>query len=505
MKVLLVDDSATVVSVYSKLLEEHDYEVYCATTSAEALQLALEHQPQIGIIDYYMPDGNGDELIHKLQQHPTTQGMVCAIFSQHPEVVSKALAAGAIELISKDDTFELFLLRVNAMHRLVSSWTLQREVSELILSRTADESFRILFVDDSATVREVYYNLLTNHGFEVVLAKDKHGALRLIRQTRPQLAILDYYLPDGTGVELAREIRDLEGSNSPLILIYTSRSESKSLQESGLGVLYKEDPDELIVHHIDSIKRYIMAEGQLIHASRLAALGEMSSMIAHEINQPMMIISTVLERIQRLSNRPGFTPEQMEKPLEQAFSAIDKANEIIRHMRSYIYQDDEVPGNRWIDPAPAIARILPFFQSLCQQQEILLEIEIDGGEPATLIWGEARQLEQLLTNLINNSLHAIAERIKQQPEPSGRIQLHYSASEEPTLVVRDNGIGMDKKQRQRCMEPFYTSKSIGEGTGLGLFIVKGITQRFQATLTFESQRLQGTTATIRFKGQQSPG
>lgn len=500
MKVLLVDDSPTVISVYSDLLQKNGYQVLAAKTASEAFELAIEQQPEIGIIDFYMPDINGDELVRKLLQHPQTREMVCAIFSQHPDVVSKALAAGAIELISKDNSFELFILRVNAMQRLVSTWNLQREMSDLVLSSAQqEESFRILFVDDSATIREVYYKLLTNHGYEVILAEDKHSALKLIQLTRPQLAILDYYLPDGTGVELAREIRNLEGTGDPLILIYTSRNESKALKESGLGVLYKEDSEEMLVHHLDSIKRYVLAEEQLIHASRLTALGEMSSMIAHEINQPMMIISTVLDRIRRLSQTPDFNPEQLQKPLDHAASAVLKANETIRHMRSYSYQDNETPGNQWIEPLPVIERTLQFFHSICQQRGIELQVELQQKKNSDLkIWGEERQLEQLITNLINNALHAIEEKIEETPEHQGKVSLQLLTQNRPTLEIHDNGIGMSEEQRLRCMEPFYTTRSIGDGTGLGLFIAKGIARRFQAALSFESQPSLGTTAIVRF-------
>ena len=500
MKVLLVDDSATVLSVYTDLLQKHGYEVLPASTASEALEIAKEHQPEIGIIDYAMPDGNGDELIHKLHQNPRTQGVVCAMHSQHPEVVDQALAAGAIELISKDDTFERFILRINAMKRLVGAWVLQREMNDLVLPSSHDDAFRILFVDDSATIREVYYSLLTTHGYEVILAEDKHSALKLAQQTRLQLAILDYYLPDGTGVELARELRTLEGAGDPLTLIYTSRSESKSLKGTGLDVLYKEDSDDMIVHRLDSIKRYVLAEGQMIHASRLTALGEMSSMIAHEITQPMMVISTVLDRIRRLSSKPDFLPEQLSKPLDQAASAVIKANETIRHMRSYSYQDNEIPSNRWFEPLPAIKRGLQFFHSICQQQGVELEINLNSENATPLdIWGEERQLEQLTTNLMNNALHAIEERTQKQPQPSGKIGVQFTMGTPPTLTVQDNGVGMDEEQRLRCMEPFYTTKDIGDGTGLGLFIAKGIVRRFQAALTFDSQKDLGTTAIIRFK------
>ena len=266
MKVLLVDDSKTVISIYSKLLEENGYEVVSASNANDAYEVAIAESPQIAIIDYFMEDRNGDQLIRQLQRDPRTKEMVCAIFSQHPDVVDKALASGAIDLISKEDSNEIFLLRVNAMRRLVVIWSRQREIAQLVISESQKkETFRILFVDDSPTVREVYYNLLTHQGYEVILAEDKASARHQAKQLKPQLAILDYYLPDGTGAELARELRATPEMEDILIWLYTSRTDLKEMQDSDVDVLYKEDPDDILVHRLDSIKRYVMAE----HSKRL--------------------------------------------------------------------------------------------------------------------------------------------------------------------------------------------------------------------------------------------
>lgn len=294
MKILLVDDSRTVVTIYTKLLEENGYEVVSASNAQDAFELALQENPQIGIIDYYMEDRNGDQLIRQLQQDPRTREIVCAIFSQHPDVIDKALTSGAIDLISKEDSNDIFLLRVNAMRRLVVIWSRQREIAELVMSESQrDDAFRILFVDDSPTVREVYYNLLTHQGYEVILAEDKASALKQVKLLHPQLAILDYYLPDGTGAELARELRTTPGMEDALIWIYTSRTDLKEVNAANVDVLYKEDPDDVLVHRLDSIKRYVMAE----HSKRL---------IEAKVQQHQQELQQSTELLENVERERGF-------------------------------------------------------------------------------------------------------------------------------------------------------------------------------------------------------
>ena len=128
MKLLFVDDSKTVCAIYSALLEKAGYEVLVAYNMADALVLARAEAPQLGIIDFFMPEGNGDELTRALLEDPTTANIIVAIHSQFPDVVEKTLAAGAVELIGKDDPHNLFLMRVEALRRLAEGMAFRRDM-----------------------------------------------------------------------------------------------------------------------------------------------------------------------------------------------------------------------------------------------------------------------------------------------------------------------------------------------------------------------------------------
>lgn len=229
-------------------------------------------------------------------------------------------------------------------------------------------------------------------------------------------------------------------------------------------------------------------------------------MIAHEINQPLMIITTVLDRIRRQNSSSTLDPAELPNLLDTADQAIERASDVIKHMRSYSYQDADIPDNGWLEPIPIIEQALKFFHALCTHEQIELKLDIPDSlnAPHYRIWGEQRQLEQLLVNLTNNAIHAIQERRKKEPEESYSITIRCfieSSRQEPQLRIdiEDNGIGMSSDQRLRCMEPFYTTRSVGEGTGLGLFIVKGIIRRFHATIDFQSKLRKGTQVHVGFR------
>jgi CheY-like chemotaxis protein len=120
MKILLVDDSLTVLSRYGRMLREEGYEVLSTPDPDEALALAREHLPDIAIVDYHMPEMTGDELTHRLLADPRTSEIMVMMFSMDDGAVHAALGSGAIDLIDKDESPNTFLKRISAVARTIA-------------------------------------------------------------------------------------------------------------------------------------------------------------------------------------------------------------------------------------------------------------------------------------------------------------------------------------------------------------------------------------------------
>lgn len=265
MKLLFVDDSPTVCAIYSALLREAGYEVFVANGMVQALELAEQHLPEIAIIDFYMPDGNGDELTRALQSTPATANIIVAIHSQFPDVVEKALAAGAVEMIGKDDPHNLFLMRVAALRRLVEGISFRRQLVGSVrqqLDRQQDRALQILLVDDSPTIRAVYNSLLSEQGYEVREADSIATAEVVAAEYLPQLMIIDYMLPDGNGDELIRRLLTNPETSDILMVMFSQRQdvEAQAIGAGAIDLLYKDDPTEIFLRRIASLQRYIRAQ-----------------------------------------------------------------------------------------------------------------------------------------------------------------------------------------------------------------------------------------------------
>jgi CheY-like chemotaxis protein len=110
--ILFVDDAPVTRSVYQQQLEEQGYRVLLAGSAQQTRQIVREEKPQLAIIDYYMPDQNGDELTRELLSDPESCDLLIVIHSQYPEALERCLEAGAVDFIYKEEPIDIILLRI---------------------------------------------------------------------------------------------------------------------------------------------------------------------------------------------------------------------------------------------------------------------------------------------------------------------------------------------------------------------------------------------------------
>lgn len=238
-------------------------------------------------------------------------------------------------------------------------------------------------------------------------------------------------------------------------------------------------------HDLHLAQNKLKYQAKVAHTSRLKSLGEMSSGIAHEINQPLAIIRLGVEGIKDilLAN----DPEALEVSIaDDVLSQVDRASNIINQMRSFARFESS--PKEWISPTKPINSALSFLKDQLRVHNIELIEDFSDGCPPVLL--ELQKAEQILINLIINARHAL-----DQVDDSRKKEIKVSLSctqNTVTLTVIDNGIGMSSETLERCLDPFYTTKSHDEGTGLGLAIVKSIADEFNIILNINSELNKGT-------------
>ena len=227
------------------------------------------------------------------------------------------------------------------------------------------------------------------------------------------------------------------------------------------------------------------AEEGLVQAAKLAALGQMSTALAHEVSQPITALAAVLTAAERRLGAGEHEPAG--QLIERAQSLVRRIQHIVRHLRSFARKDRGEGVNLRV--AASLGAALELAET--RAREIGVEIAVTGlGEKAE-IFGSAVRLEQVLINLMLNALDAVAGRERRE------VGIDLVADETAaTIRVWDSGPGIPEAIAEKPV-PFYTTKSGQDGLGLGLSISQAILADFGARMRFMPRPGGGTICEVR--------
>jgi len=253
---------------------------------------------------------------------------------------------------------------------------------------------------------------------------------------------------------------------------------------------YKSNP---AIHAIFmDITREKALEKQLIHAQKMEGLGQIAGGIAHDFNNVLATISGATQML-------GLHDEdiEQEKYLQMINSSVERAQSITGRLKNFFR-----PENPQFQPVSVMALFKEIQEIAIYTLPKNIEIEISEFEGKDLVYGDKRQLQQVLLNLCINAADAMPEggniRFRLTDQPDKPLQSYSSTEDENYLylLVEDTGIGIAPEDRDRIFEPFFTTKEPGKGTGLGLAIAFGIIQRHKGWIDVQSTPGHGTRFTI---------
>ena len=213
-------------------------------------------------------------------------------------------------------------------------------------------------------------------------------------------------------------------------------------------------------------------QAELVQAGKLAALGQMSAALSHEINQPLAAVKSYADNAISFLDRNR--NEEARDNLGRISGMADRMSAISRHLRNFARRPQERLG-----PVPLLAVIddaIALMSSRASNQNAMLNFERPGAE--LFVTGGAVRLQQVVVNLISNALDAMEET----PDPTVWITVDASASE-IAVLVRDKGPGIDADTLSSLFDPFFTTKATGGGLGLGLSISYNIIKDFGGSLS----------------------
>lgn len=209
-------------------------------------------------------------------------------------------------------------------------------------------------------------------------------------------------------------------------------------------------------------------EKLIMTSSRLASLGEMAAGIAHEINNPLAIISGYVSVLKKQLSQKGLDGDiEINRRVDSIDSTVQRIAKIIRGLRSYSRESHE--GH---DEVSSVDQIIDDTLAFCTEKFRNSNIELVAHiEPNLKVRCRPYQISQVILNLLNNAYDAVA----QSPVRTVVIEAR-KYSEGIEISVTDSGPGVPKELRSKIMQPFFTTKEVGQGIGLGLSISQGIIQ-----------------------------
>ncbi len=219
------------------------------------------------------------------------------------------------------------------------------------------------------------------------------------------------------------------------------------------------------------------------HQRRLAQIGELAASVAHEIKNPLMILNGYVDKIKAKINKDPRMATEFENSFSKIGAAAKRIEQIVNGLRSVTRSDDSVESK--IDVNQTVLQSIEMLAEIYQKQGVL--VRFHGINEKILVKGDPAKLQQCVLNLVGNAKDALSESFEKKIDVSVRVE-----KKEIFIDVKDSGCGIPLEIQEKIFTPFFTTKPVGEGTGIGLSTTLGIVSAMHGKVTF----LTGKTGTL---------
>jgi signal transduction histidine kinase len=396
--------------------------------------------------------------------------------------------------------------------------------------RTSDlQPPRILVVDDESTNRILLRHMLKPLGCRVEEAESAAQGLRLAREFKPHLFLLDIMMPQTTGFEMCQALKQMpEFADVPVIFITALtdvQEKVRGFAAGGADYICKPFQKEEVAarirlqlellaqrvalqRHAENLEEMVQARTrQLLHADRLVTIGTMAAKILHEINNPLSLVMGNLQIVQETwgrfagsagarlagSDRTGFddTRKLLDDCLADALEGARRIARLADGIRQYSRRNEtrtvQVHGLK-----PLIEEAIRLLQPRLKHQ---YQVRVEVPEDLRLAC-DAGRLQQVFMNLMANSADAA---------PKGVIR--FAARAEPgaiLLTYEDDGPGIPEELREKIFESFFTTKGPEKGTGIGMTIIQEILREHGGDIVLGRREGPGVRFDIRLDPEGRP-
>jgi PAS domain S-box-containing protein len=485
VNILMVDDQPAKLLSYEVILSELGENLIKATSGREALEQLLKNDVAVVLMDVSMPEIDGFELADMIRQHPRFQ-KTAIIFISAVHLTDldriKGYERGAVDYISVPVVPEVLRAKVSVfaeLHRKTRQLeSLNRELEQRVAERTEELKERadllelaseaIMVRDSKGTIQ--FWNsgaeVLYGWSREEVLGKNVHQLLKT-EWPAPLREIESALAEDGRW----------EGN-----LVHQTKA-GRKVTVASRQAFNSNGAQAAILEINRDITAQLQAEDALRKTERLAAMGRVAGIIAHEINNPLEAITNAFYLIR---DHPSLDDEARYYA-QLGEQELLRVSHITRQTLSFYRESQQaVP----VSIPELLDNVLELHARRLQLSGVALE---KIYESTTHIHGFPVELKQVFLNLIGNAVQAMPE--------GGRLRIHvYEGTDWKTfspgvsISVGDTGSGISPEHARRLFEPFFSTKET-KGTGLGLWISKGIIQKYDGSIRFRTVKLASGNVT----------
>jgi C4-dicarboxylate-specific signal transduction histidine kinase len=423
-----------------------------------------------------------------------------------------------------------------------------------------DKNIDILIIDDEPSIRLSIAAFLEDNNFRIVTAENGKEGLKIFFKEMPKVVITDLRMPIVDGLGVLKQVIDYS-PETPVIILTGQGTITDAIEAIRLGAwdfLTKPLQDLSVIKHAvnkaleifktrhenklyrlhleDRVFRRtaeLQKQGQLligtnkrlreeidqrkdeheqlVQADKMITLGTLVSGVAHEINNPnnfimlnIPVIEQVLKEAQplfekRYSEKGDFyigkmrysiLREKIPNLLSGVLDGSRRIKRIVDDLKNFARQDNSDFSSD-IDMCKVVESSVVLINKFIKKSTSHFQVFADSSIP--YIKGNAQRLEQVIINLLQNSCNALTD-----PEKKLEVFINYDTeSKEVVVEIKDEGIGIDEQTINQIVDPFFTTRRMTGGTGLGLSVSARIVQEHGGVLNFESAPEKGTSAFLR--------
>lgn len=359
---------------------------------------------------------------------------------------------------------------------------------------------RILLVDDDADDHLMFNQMIAEipgNQWTVDWMSSSDEGREAILKGEHDICFLDYRLGKETGLDLLREAI-ARGIHLPIVLLTGYGEEEVDLEAMRSGAadyLVKDQVNSTTlerciryaIHRSETLAALREREAQVLMQDRLASVGLLASSLAHEIGTPLGVIRGRAEYLALQLQ----SDEAMRKNADVIIAQIDRVSALIRSLLN-LARGDGTRGTTEIELKAVLNEVLDLMGHELRKHQIALSLEVPDD---VKIQGESSALHQVLLNVLVNAVHAIESAARDQGRTvDHRIRIQARRAEAQWVIeISDTGCGISEANKRNLFKPFFTTKDIGIGTGLGLVTSYRIVESWGGTIQVESTEGVGTT------------